>query len=167
MAHFSMPNSTPMSWLYILTACIRVSSSFSFFANSYMSSMYIRGLTFSYDLLSLYPAVHFLSMLLSGIISIINSNGDSVSPWNTHWIFASAKLFPPAVNFTFQVFMVFSIIIIVLRVFYTPALLDGFSLESEWQKVSSSVQDKSQYSGRCQKCSSLNSIDSSSDFQLF
>ena len=31
MAHFSMPNSIPMSWLYILTSCIRVSSSFSFF----------------------------------------------------------------------------------------------------------------------------------------
>ena len=30
MAHFSMPNSIPMSWLYILTACIRVSSSFLF-----------------------------------------------------------------------------------------------------------------------------------------
>ena len=30
MAHFSMPNSIPMSWLYILFACIRVFSSFSF-----------------------------------------------------------------------------------------------------------------------------------------
>ena len=50
MAHFSMPNSIPMSWLYILTACIRVSSSFSFFANSLMSSMYIKWLIFSCDL---------------------------------------------------------------------------------------------------------------------
>ena len=32
MAHFSMQNSIPMSWLYILTACIRVSGSFSFLA---------------------------------------------------------------------------------------------------------------------------------------
>ena len=31
MAHFSTPNSIPMSWLYILTRCIIVSSSFSFF----------------------------------------------------------------------------------------------------------------------------------------
>ena len=30
--------------------------------------------------------------------------------------------------------------------FYTPA--DGFSLEFEWQQVSSSLQDSSQYSGR-------------------
>ena len=31
MAHFSMSDSFPMLWLYILTACIRSSSSFSFF----------------------------------------------------------------------------------------------------------------------------------------
>ena len=55
---FSKPNSIPMSWLYILTSYIRVSS-YSFFANSLISSMYIRWLIFSCDLLSLYPAVHF------------------------------------------------------------------------------------------------------------
>ena len=75
-----------------------------------MSSIYIRCLIFSCDLQSLYPAMHFLSMWLSGIIAIINSNSDSASPWNiTLWIFASVKLFPPHVNSTFQVFMVFSI----------------------------------------------------------
>ena len=30
MAHFSIPNSIPMSWLYILTACIRVYNFFHF-----------------------------------------------------------------------------------------------------------------------------------------
>ena len=30
MAHFSIPNSIPVSWVYILTTCIRVSKSFSF-----------------------------------------------------------------------------------------------------------------------------------------
>ena len=94
--------------LYIFTACIRVSNSFSFFANSLMSSMYIRWLIFSCDLVSLYPAVHFLCMWLSGIIAIIKSNGDSASLWNiTLWIFASAKLFAPAVNSTHQIFKVF------------------------------------------------------------
>ena len=34
-AHFKMPNSIPTSWLYILTACIRVSNSFSFFATQF------------------------------------------------------------------------------------------------------------------------------------
>ena len=33
--------------------------------------------------------------------------------------------------------------------FFTPASADGFSLEFEWQQVSSSLQDSSQYSGRC------------------
>ena len=49
-----------------------------------------------------------MSMWLSGIIAIINS--DSASPENIPlWIFASAKLFAPAVNSIQQVFMVFSI----------------------------------------------------------
>ena len=110
MTHFSMPNSTLMSWLYILTVCIRVSSSFSFFANCLMSSMYIRWLIFSCDLLSLYPCVHFLNMWLSGIIAIMNYNGFDASSWNIPLLtFASAKLLPPAVNSTYLVFMFFSI----------------------------------------------------------
>ena len=66
MAHFSRPNSIPMSWV-----CIRVSNSFSFLVNSLMSSMYIRWFIFSGDLVSLYPAMHFLSMWLSVIMPII------------------------------------------------------------------------------------------------
>ena len=46
IAQFFMTNSIPMSWVYILTECIRVSCYFSFFANSLMSSMYIRWLIF-------------------------------------------------------------------------------------------------------------------------
>ena len=84
--------------------------------------MYIRWLIFSYDLLSLYPAVHILSMWLSGIIA---SNGDGVSPWKISlWMFDSAKIFPPVVNSIFQVFMVFlmkfmtsSDILYILRLF--------------------------------------------------
>ena len=110
MTQFSIPNSIPMSWLYILTACMRVSSSFSYLENSLMSSMYIKWLIFSCDLLSLYPAVHFLSMWLSGFIVILNSNGDIASSSKLPLsIFASAKHLPPAVNSTFQVFMVFSV----------------------------------------------------------
>ena len=87
---------------------MRVSSSFSFFANNLMSSMYIRWLI-SWDLLNLYPAVHFLSMWFSGIIAIMNSKGDSASPWKMPlWIFVSAMLLPPAVSSTLHVFMVCS-----------------------------------------------------------
>ena len=42
-------------------------------------------------------------------MAIMNCKGDSASPWKIPlWIFASAKLFPPAVNSTLQFFMVFS-----------------------------------------------------------
>ena len=34
--------------------------------------------------------------------------------------------------------------------FFTSVLADGLSLEFEWQQVSSSLQDSSQYSGRTQ-----------------
>ena len=43
-----MPNSIPISWLYILIVCIKVSSSFTFFANSLMS--FIISASFSYQL---------------------------------------------------------------------------------------------------------------------
>ena len=42
------------------------------------------------------------------------------------------------------------IIIIHSLELFTSGLADGFSLESEWQQVSSSLQNSSQYSGRSQ-----------------
>ena len=42
--------------------------------------------------------------------------------------------------------------------FFTSVLADGFSLEFEWQQVSSSLQDLSQYSGRPQQCCRLDSL---------
>ena len=50
--------------------------------------------------------------------------------------------------------------------FSTPALADGFSLEFEWQQVSSSLQDLSQYSGRSQYCRSFDGLLSSCNFQV-
>ena len=106
MVNFAMPNSVLMSWLYILTVYIRVSKSFSFYTNTLMLSMYVRLLSFCCDLLSLYSAVHSLH----DIFAIANSNGD----WAFPWIYLSGSLpslcfFPPVVNSTRQVFMVFSI----------------------------------------------------------
>ena len=59
------------------------------------------------------------------------------------------------------------IIIIYSLEFFTSALADGLTLEFEWQQVSSSLQDSSQYYGRSQKCSSLNGLHSSANFQVF
>ena len=123
--NFFMPSSVPMYRLYLLTVCIRFSSSFSYFANSLMLSMYIKWLTFSCDLLSLYRAVHFLSMWLSGIMAIKNIKGDRASLWKIPlWIFALANLLPPAVYSILQVFIFFSMkfmtssdILYILRLF--------------------------------------------------
>ena len=54
--------------------------------------MYIKWIIISCYLLSLYPAVNFLSLWLSGIIAFINRNGDSAYLWNIPLlIFASAS----------------------------------------------------------------------------
>ena len=50
--------------------------------------------------------------------------------------------------------------------FFTSVLADGFSLEFEWQQVSSSLQDTSQYFGRPQQCCRLDSLYPSSNLQV-
>ena len=50
--------------------------------------------------------------------------------------------------------------------FFTPVLVDSLSLESEWQQISSGLQDSSQYSSRSHQCCSEEYLDSSSDFQF-
>ena len=45
-------------------------------------------------------------MWLSGVTAISNNDDDSASSWKIPlWIFSTAKVFPPAVNYTFQFFM--------------------------------------------------------------
>ena len=48
--------------------------------------------------------------------------------------------------------------------FFSQALADGLSVESEWQQLSSSLQDSSKYSGRFQQCCSLDGLHSLSYF---
>ena len=55
---------------------------------------------------------------------------------------------------------------IALCEFFIPALVDGLSLNFEWQQVSSVLQDSSQYPGRPQQCCHLDSLCSPSYFQL-
>ena len=50
--------------------------------------------------------------------------------------------------------------------FFTSALAESFPLEFEWQQVSSSLQDFSQYSDRSQQCCSLDSPHLSPYFQV-
>ena len=51
--------------------------------------------------------------------------------------------------------------------FFTSVLADGFSLEFEWQQVSTSLQDSSQYSGRPQQCCRLDSLQLLFIFQFY
>ena len=48
--------------------------------------------------------------------------------------------------------------------FLTPAFVDGFSHEYEWQQISLSLQESSQYSGWFQQCCCLDFLDSSPVF---
>ena len=50
--------------------------------------------------------------------------------------------------------------------FFIPALANGFSMGFEWQQVSSSLQNSSQYSSRSQNCCSLDGLHPSCYFQL-
>ena len=54
-----------------------------------------------------------------------------------------------------------------LCVFFTSALSDGILQESKWQQVSSGLHVSFQNYDQSQTCCSLNSLYSSSDFQLF
>ena len=146
--------------LYILWFQVQMNSYKSNVANNLMSSMYIRWLTFSCDLLSLYPAAHFLSMWFSGIMAIMNSKGDSASPRKMPlWIFVSAKLLPPAVSSTLQVCMVFSMKFMTScdSLYIFDSVLSSLplarfshqcqlSLVFDLQQVSSSLQNPTQYS---------------------
>ena len=60
------------------------------------------------------------------------------------------SVFWPTSTKLFIIIIIIIIIIIYSWEFFTSALADGLSLEFEWQQVSSSLQDSSQYSGRFQ-----------------
>ena len=63
--------------------------------------------------------------------------------------------------------MIIIVIIFLIWEFFTSALADGLSLESEWQQVSSGLKDSPQYFGRSQQYRSLDGLCSSSDSQFF
>ena len=63
------------------------------------------------------------------------------------------------------IIIIISFIIHSLELF-TSAIADGFSLKSEWQQVSSSLQDSSSYSGSSQQCCRLDGLHSSANLQV-
>ena len=91
---------------------------------------------------------HFLLIIKrSGFLAEIKCLSDSKSPqvsWTLLRILANRN---NAVVWTVYTRPVIIIIIIIIysSEFLTSALVDGFSLDSEWQQVSSSLKDSSQY----------------------
>ena len=115
--------------------------------------MYTTWFIFSGDLVSFYPALHFLSMWLNGIITIINSNGNSAFPWNiSPWIFFSEKLFSSTFSSTLPVFMVFSIKF--MNSFDILCILKQFIIQPcrTFYCQSRSLIDFSVWSGSCWGC---------------
>ena len=73
-------------------------------------------------------------------------------------------------NFANSLFFVdYYMVIVIIYSFrvFTSVLADGFSLEFEWQQVSSSLQDSFQDSSRSQLCCRLDSLYSPANFQVF
>ena len=106
IAHFSMPNSISLSWLCILIVCVRVSSSFSFFANtSNISSIYIyiyiyiRWLIFIFSLFCRFVAPGTLAKYLVQWHHFYYTAVARVSlPGRKLRSFSLARVWPPAIN---------------------------------------------------------------------
>ena len=89
-----------------------------------------------------------------------------VFPKEQNEYFAS-KLIVDTMNVLYDKIAIFQLLLLFTPLeFFTSVLADGFSLEFEWQHVSSSLQNSSQYSGRPQQCCRLDSLYPSANFQV-
>ena len=66
--------------------------------------------------------------------------------------------------FFFLLLLLLLLLLFTLLKFFTSVWADGFSQEFEWQEICSGLQDSSQYSGRSQQCSHLDSLNPSTNF---
>ena len=60
----------------------------------------------------------------------------------------------------------YNYIFLLIWEFFAPSLADDFPMESEWQQVTPSLQNSTQYSGRSQICCSLVGLHSFSYFDV-
>ena len=85
----------------------------------------------------------------SSIIIIMGGFYINVSRWFFHWSLSDSK--SPQVSQTRLIIIIIIIVIIIIILLWElikTALADDLPLKFEWQQVSSSIQDTSQYSGR-------------------
>ena len=72
----------------------------------------------------------------------------------------------PKAPITIVLLLILLLLLLFYSEFFKSALADGFSLESEWQQVSSNLQDSSQDFGSSQQCCRLDSLYPSANFQV-
>ena len=102
---------------------------------------------------------------------LYQSFGDCTKSTNYNWYHRHFQVpqffqFSSKVEVLISLFVYFELSLLLLSLllllthweFFTPVSSDGLSLEPEWQQVTSSLQDSSQYPGRSQKCCSLDSL---------
>ena len=108
------------------------------------------------------------TLIVIGIIVIImfHSVFRSHSKVEVHILLFSFFQFAGTAKFTILFYLIIIIIFFYSSEFFTSDLPDGFSLEFEWQHVSSSLQDSSRDSGRSQQCCHLDSLYPSANFQV-
>ena len=118
--NFPMPNSIPISWVYILTAFIRVFHSFPFWSKRLDVVHVHLEVYFFFRFRNFVPVCTFFSMFLSDIISRTNGNGDSshseiyFSRFSPQLIFSSCCQFQSAVFHRFLYIIITIIIIIII-----------------------------------------------------
>ena len=79
IAHFSMSNSIPISWMYVLIVCINLQS-FSFFRYFYIIHVH-KVISLFLWFCKFFAPMFYQSIYLSGIIARTNSSGDSEFSW--------------------------------------------------------------------------------------
>ena len=94
MEHFSVTNSIPIPYLYIIV-CIKVYNYFFIFCKKLDLIFVHKAINLLWSC-KFEPPVHFLCMYLGGILAITSSNGESTSPrkilpllsfsWLSRWI---------------------------------------------------------------------------------
>ena len=122
---------------------------------------------------------NFIVWLVSIRSPITNSSSNLIKPLKTvprALIIISITIFSCSLAFSNSCLFLFSLIFSLWSAgtvllftpleFFTSVLADGLSLEFEWQQVSSSLQDSSQYSGRHRQCCRLDSLHPSANFQV-
>ena len=133
-----------------ITFGINVTFMFHSFFNSKPRSTYFSffSLSFNFTLWSARTAKFTILQVLFFLLIIIRSGCLAEIKWSVCMSKPQRSLCVSFSRTDVRLYIYHLFVILFLWTFFAPALADGFSLEFEWQKVSSSLQESSQHSGR-------------------